>query len=72
MPQSAVHCPFLNRSDARCNERFNLKGLGHAYEFCFGRYQACPQYKELLNQRQQLRQVVQITIHAGLRRRAAA
>jgi hypothetical protein len=74
MPQPAAHCPFLNRSDARCNERFNLKGLGHAYEFCFGRYQACPNYQQLLNERQQLRAApIQLTIHArGAGRRAVA
>ena len=69
MPQSAAHCPFLNRSDARCNQSFNLKGLGHAYEFCFGDYQACPNYRTLLEERQHR---VQVTISAGVSRQRAA
>ena len=71
MSQSTAHCPFLNRSDARCNQCFNLKGLGHAYAFCFGDYQACPNYQKLLGERQQHRQHVQLTIHAGIAQRRA-
>ena len=63
MSQPAAHCPFLNRSDTRCNEYFNLKGLKHAYEFCFDRYHACPRYTQLLAERQQHR-LVEVTIHA--------
>ena len=52
MSQSAEHCPFLNRSDARCSQIFNLRGLEHAYKFCFGNYETCPRYQQLLSERQ--------------------
>jgi hypothetical protein len=45
------HCPFLNRSDARCSDAFSLESLEHTYQFCFGRYKACPTYLELLVER---------------------
>jgi len=45
------HCPFLNRSDHRCAEHFNLDQLDFALEHCFDQYQTCPIYFELLNER---------------------
>ena len=51
MSESAHHCPFLNRSDRRCATCFSLKGLSSAYSFCFGQYQGCPVYLELLVER---------------------
>jgi hypothetical protein len=45
------HCPFLNRSDPRCQRQFSLDDLDHAFEFCFGTYDACPVYRELLSRR---------------------
>jgi hypothetical protein len=51
MPDRVEHCPFLNRSDARCAENFNIDHLQHAFKFCFGRYKACPSYVELLVER---------------------
>ena len=46
------HCPFLNRSDRRCSEYFQLSHLQHAFEFCFDDYQTCPVYAEQLAERQ--------------------
>ena len=51
MSDRVEHCPFLNRSDARCAENFNIDHLGHAFRFCFGRYKACTTYVELLVER---------------------
>lgn len=45
------HCPFLNKSDARCSDHFHLSNLEHAFEYCFDRYQACPVYLERLVER---------------------
>lgn len=51
MPDRVEHCPFLNRSDARCSENFSIDHLQHAFKFCFGRYKACSAYAELLVER---------------------
>jgi hypothetical protein len=51
MADDVEHCPFLNRSDARCSENFNIDHLRHAFRFCFGRYKACTTYVELLVER---------------------
>ena len=48
-----IHCPFLNRSDARCGSHFSLTGLGSAFDHCFGSYGACPTYRELLDERRE-------------------
>jgi hypothetical protein len=55
MSQRAVHCPFLNRSDARCSSHFSLDHLSDAFEQCMDAYQACPVYLELLAERRQRR-----------------
>ncbi len=47
----ASHCPFLNRSDARCSANFSLDHLDHAFTHCFGHYQACGTYLDLLVER---------------------
>ena len=51
MPEHVEHCPFLNRSDERCAENFNIDHLQHAFRFCFGRYKTCPSYIDLLVER---------------------
>ena len=58
------HCPFLNRSDARCSENFNIDHLQHAFRFCFGRYKACTTYVELLVERRLRRGDVAAERHA--------
>jgi hypothetical protein len=45
------HCPFLNRSDARCAGYLSLDRLGHALRHCFGQYASCATYVELLVER---------------------
>ena len=55
MTPQACHCPFLNRTDARCSNHFSLDRLGHAFAYCFGQYQQCPVYGELLSERQERR-----------------
>jgi hypothetical protein len=51
MPDHEHHCPFLNRSDSRCGEHLKIDRLGHAFDFCFDVYAACPVYLELLIER---------------------
>jgi hypothetical protein len=57
MHENGWHCPFLNRSDARCADHFSLERIGYAFEYCFDQYSACPTYSLLLNERQQRRGV---------------
>ena len=51
MSERVHHCPFLNRSDARCSTHFSLDSLSAAFEHCLGAYAACPSYRELLAER---------------------
>lgn len=51
MPDRAIHCPFLNRSDTRCSSHFSLDHLSDAFEQCMDAYQNCPVYLELLAER---------------------
>ena len=55
MTEQATHCPFLNRTDARCATHFSLDQLGHAFAYCFGQYSSCPMYAELLAERRERR-----------------
>jgi hypothetical protein len=70
------HCPFLNRSDSRCSDFFNLDQLRHAFKFCFDSYKTCPVYADLLLERQAARQhernVIQLTISTRYQRTAGA
>jgi hypothetical protein len=52
------HCPFLNRSDARCGTHFNLETLSSAFDDCFGCYASCATYQELLGERRERREQV--------------
>jgi hypothetical protein len=77
MTEQANHCPFLNRTDARCSNHFSLDSLGHAFAYCFGQYQECPEYSELLAERRERRHdasvgrdgayvptpIIQVTLH---------
>ena len=51
MSDHESHCPFLNRSDYRCANHFSLDKLDAAFDHCFGAYQACPTYLEMLDER---------------------
>jgi len=51
MPDQSHHCPFLNRADARCSRHFSLDALGYAFDHCFGYYEGCGVYVELLVER---------------------
>ena len=55
MRDMSDHCPFLNRSDARCSEYFRLSHLQHAFKYCFNEYQTCPVYAQQLAERQERR-----------------
>jgi hypothetical protein len=52
MSEHESHCPFLNRSDYRCSNHFSLDKLDRAFDHCFGEYQVCPTYREMLTERQ--------------------
>ena len=51
MSERVHHCPFLNRSDARCSTHFSLDSLSDAFDHCVGAYADCPTYRELLAER---------------------
>lgn len=51
MPKHAPDCPFLNQADSRCGENLCLDALGHAFDYCFGYYEGCALYQELLAER---------------------
>lgn len=51
MSDQSHHCPFLNRADARCSRHFSLDALGYAFDHCFGYYEGCGVYVELLVER---------------------
>jgi hypothetical protein len=55
MTDQVRHCPFLNRADTRCSEHFSLDSLGHAFDYCFGYYEGCAVYLELLAERRIMR-----------------
>jgi len=52
MSEKESHCPFLNRSDYRCSNHFSLDKLDRAFDHCFGEYQSCGTYREMLTERQ--------------------
>jgi hypothetical protein len=45
------HCPFLNKTDNRCEDHFKLDQLGYALRYCFGDHKRCPVYMEMLLER---------------------
>jgi hypothetical protein len=51
MSDVGPHCPFLNRTDARCAGFLSLESLRHSYNYCFGNYAACQVYTQLLIER---------------------
>jgi len=51
MTDRVVHCPFLNRADARCANHFSVDRLEYAFEYCFDKYKSCPTYLEILVER---------------------
>ncbi len=57
MRDMSDHCPFLNRSDARCSDYFRLSHLQHAFKYCFDEYHSCPVYAQQLAERQERRAV---------------
>ncbi len=58
MSEHEPHCPFLNRADYRCSNHFSLDKLDKAFHHCFGEYQSCPTYAEMLSERRQGRSLV--------------
>jgi hypothetical protein len=81
MQPASHHCPFLNRADSRCADRFHIDNLASAYQYCFDKYKHCPTYLELLSERRTRRgegaddargDLVQVTITASARNPARA
>jgi hypothetical protein len=60
MPSKRKHCPFLNRADQRCSQAFSLDNLDHMFRYCFGRYQACNIYVEMLIERRARRSLPEL------------
>ena len=48
---TSTHCPFVNRSDPRCERHLKVTDLSHAFAHCFGRAEGCPVYVELTFER---------------------
>jgi hypothetical protein len=61
MTDNAHHCPFLNRADARCSKHHSIDQLGYAFAHCFGYYEGCGVYAELLTERRAWRGELSIT-----------
>ena len=51
MADRVVHCPFLNRADARCANHFSVDRLEYAFDYCFGKYKNCETYLEMMVER---------------------
>jgi hypothetical protein len=68
MSNHESHCPFLNRADSRCANHFSLDKLDRAFDHCFGAYQSCPTYSEMLSERRdrQSAEGHRVTSHGGL------
>jgi hypothetical protein len=68
MSDHESHCPFLNRADRRCSNHFSLDKLDQAFDHCFGKYQACGTYQEMLGERRwrQSSDTQLVSSHAGL------
>ncbi|HEX4123778.1 MAG TPA: hypothetical protein VHY37_03565 [Tepidisphaeraceae bacterium] len=65
MAEHGPHCPFLNRTDDRCSAHFSIDRLRSLFAECFGEYQACPVYAELLAERRDRRAQADRARHAG-------
>jgi hypothetical protein len=84
MTENIEHCPFLNRSDRRCAKHLNISHLDHALEFCFDRFEQCPVYFQLADERKQRGQsaftntatyaasrLIQVKVPAGYQKQSA-
>jgi hypothetical protein len=40
-------CPFLDRSDARCDSHLTLANIARAFAHCADQYTVCPIYRAL-------------------------
>jgi hypothetical protein len=43
-------CPFIDRDDHRCSQRFTLSHLDEAFTYCMHRYRQCPVYQRLMQE----------------------
>jgi hypothetical protein len=57
------HCPFLNRAESRCARHFSLDQLQHTFDHCFGQYETCGVYLELLYERRVKRAAARLQQH---------
>ena len=57
-------CPFINRNEPRCADRFSLTRLNLAFDTCLNGYRTCATYKQLIQERQRERRSV--TIHVSV------
>ena len=68
MSTSGHHCPFLNRTDPRCGKYLSIEHLGHAFDYCFDGYAACPVYLERLVERRMARADAVVKLNVPARR----
>ena len=50
-------CPFMDLTDPRCADHFNLVNLTAAFSHCVGRYQSCPVYQTMTSDHGRPRQL---------------
>jgi len=43
----ALGCPYVDRNDSRCANRFKLGRMEQAFSVCFGTYHVCPMYHSI-------------------------
>jgi hypothetical protein len=41
-------CPFLDRSDARCDSHLTLANIARAFAHCADQYSVCPIYRAMM------------------------
>ena len=43
-------CPFLDRSDARCDSHLTLANIARAFAHCADQYTVCPIYRAMASE----------------------
>ena len=40
-------CPYIDKADTRCSDHLTFRNVGHAFEYCAGKYCSCPVFRYL-------------------------
>ena len=43
-------CPFVDRDDSRCSNRFSLGRIDQAFCVCFDAFHVCPMYHQITSE----------------------